>query len=588
MQAQKDSIYTLEEVVVSGYKLKKYSKGYKVNVISDSLIEKNNESLTDVLRFNSQIYFKEYGNGMISSASFRGTTASQTAVIWNGININSQLNGQTDFNTVSINNFKEIDIRSGGGSVLFGTGAIGGSIHLNNAIEFKKYQNFKIQLAKGSYNSNFIDVQTTHSNTNSFINFGINYLGANNDYPFLNSNLKNDNGEYFKYGFSGNFGVKINKKNWFKVYSNLTLNDRNTARSLNAPSKAKLKYNTIRNLIEWNSFLDKKQVITSRLAYLSEEYIYVENRFNPDNFSINKASTFIANIDYQYKISDKIDINGLVNYESTTGSGDDLQNKSRNTISFIGVLNHTVSNVFSYNAQLRKEFSFTYKNSLLYSFGTEFKVRDFYSILFNTSKNFRAPTLNDLYWGVVGNPNLKPENSYQFEIGNVFQLKKLKINFNGFYIDNKDLIQWKPGESGVWEPYNISKSVNYGAEISLSFNKKRGEHQFNLLSNYALTFAKDTEKKTDLIYVPRHRINFSLNYKINKFSAYYQQLINGKRKVNEGSLEAFSVSNIGVDYQLKQTKVQFTINNIFNREYQSYEYYPMPPRNYQIKLKLNI
>ena len=75
---------------------------------------------------------------MVSSPSFRGTTAQQTAVVWNGININSQLLGQTDFNTVSTRGYNSIAVKAGGGSVVYGSGAIGGTIHLNNDLKFKK------------------------------------------------------------------------------------------------------------------------------------------------------------------------------------------------------------------------------------------------------------------------------------------------------------------------------------------------------------------------------------------------------------------------------------------------------------------
>jgi len=133
---QNDSIVRLNEVVVSDSKLQKFLNAQQIRVLNDSVLQKNTGSFTNLLLFNSPIYFKENGAGMVSSPSFRGTTAQQTAVIWNGININSQLNGQTDFNTINAADFNSIGIRSGGGSVLYGSGAVGGSIHLTNLLSF--------------------------------------------------------------------------------------------------------------------------------------------------------------------------------------------------------------------------------------------------------------------------------------------------------------------------------------------------------------------------------------------------------------------------------------------------------------------
>src|SRR5699024_7068902 len=87
--AQLDLIQGLEAVSLTNSKIKYFSQGFKVEKFSDSIVKRNSVSLTETLHFYSGIYFKENGFGMVSSPSFRGTNASQTAVIWNGININS-------------------------------------------------------------------------------------------------------------------------------------------------------------------------------------------------------------------------------------------------------------------------------------------------------------------------------------------------------------------------------------------------------------------------------------------------------------------------------------------------------------------
>ena len=145
LHSQKDTlVVNLKAFSLSFSKVNDFSKGYSSILITDSLGTRNIRSLTDVLKFNSFIYFKENGLGMVSSPSFRGTSAAHTAVIWNGININSQLNGQVDFNAISSNSYDKITVRSGGGSVLFGSGAIGGTVHLDNLINFSKEEKHKV------------------------------------------------------------------------------------------------------------------------------------------------------------------------------------------------------------------------------------------------------------------------------------------------------------------------------------------------------------------------------------------------------------------------------------------------------------
>ncbi|HEX9601580.1 MAG TPA: TonB-dependent receptor plug domain-containing protein, partial [Mariniflexile sp.] len=195
-QTMTDSIQQLDEVVISDTKLINYASGIKVEVLNDSVLQRNSKSLTGLLAFNSNLYFKENGYGMVSSPSFRGTNASQTAVIWNGININSQLNGQTDFNTINTNNFNSIAIRSGGGSVQYGSGAIGGSIHLNNKLAFNTHFSNTVQLSYGSFNTKQAAFNTSSGTDEFSVNAGVYYIGSDNDYKYLGTDKVNENGEF--------------------------------------------------------------------------------------------------------------------------------------------------------------------------------------------------------------------------------------------------------------------------------------------------------------------------------------------------------------------------------------------------------
>ncbi len=115
LYSQNDSIHKLNEIILRGNFSPIVNSGYEVRVIPDSILKDNFESLGTLLQKQANFYFKQNGNGMVSSISLRGTSASQTGVYWNGIAINSALNGQTDFNTIQANSFDELEIRKGGG-----------------------------------------------------------------------------------------------------------------------------------------------------------------------------------------------------------------------------------------------------------------------------------------------------------------------------------------------------------------------------------------------------------------------------------------------------------------------------------------
>ena len=79
---------TLQTVEVSAFSLEKYSVGLKkIAVDSANLALYSGRSVGDFLMMQTPLYIKEYGAGMLASASFRGTGAGHTAFVWNGVGI---------------------------------------------------------------------------------------------------------------------------------------------------------------------------------------------------------------------------------------------------------------------------------------------------------------------------------------------------------------------------------------------------------------------------------------------------------------------------------------------------------------------
>ena len=68
---QKDSLvnYLKEVVIQADRKLKAHSAGFKVLSLNDSILLRNTESFSSLLRFNSPIYLREHGAGGVSSGS---------------------------------------------------------------------------------------------------------------------------------------------------------------------------------------------------------------------------------------------------------------------------------------------------------------------------------------------------------------------------------------------------------------------------------------------------------------------------------------------------------------------------------------
>lgn len=591
-QTTLDSLQQLEEVVLMADKhLETFSNTLSVKKIKDTTLRRSASSLTQLLNYNSSIYFKENGLGMVSSPAFRGTTAQQTAVTWNGININSQLNGQTDFNTINIRNFDEIDVRSGGGSVLYGSGAVGGSIHLNNYIEFNTGFENTLQTNYGSFNTIDIGLKSRYASEIFAADVAISRASSDNDYDFIDSQEKNTNGQYYNQSLSVNFGYKINAKNILKLYSYLFDGERHF--SLISPTETPTKYQdfTHRTMMEWIGFYGK---FTSnfKIAYLSEDYKYFEN-IDSNNYTFGEAKSIVGKYNLDYKLLKKARLQTVFDLTHTSGKGTSIEQNER-TIFGMGLLFKQQYKKVLYEFGIRKEVTNNYESPLLYSLGLRYKAGEHYEVNLNASKNFRIPNYNDLYWQGSGNPNLNPETSFQIEIGQELFFEHVNFRFTGFYNDITDMIRWVPTTS-LWHPINTDHVLSYGLEAELGLNFNIKSHQLSFEGQYAYTISKNQDTEKYLIYVPKHKASAMLEYQYNRAAFYCQTLFVGEvftlsDNNPEYVLDAYSVYNLGAEYSLgKQQQFVFgaQIKNIFNENYQSVAERFMPGIHYNFYLNLN-
>ena len=590
--AQRDSILKLDEVVVSDSRVKQYAEGYKVTVLQDSIIQRTNGFLTSLLAFNSNIYFKENVFCMFSSPAFRGTNASHTAVIWNGININSQLNGQVDFNTINPFNYNSISIRSGGGSVQYGSGAIGGSIHLNSDLLFKEHFDNQVSIGYGSYKTKKINFNQSYGSRSMSYSLGVNYNASDNNYKYLNIGEENKNGEFNNLNLNWNIGYVLSENQILKLYHQTFISDRNLSGNLVVLGRSKYKDNQYRTQLEWESY-GPKAISKIKLAYLQEEYKYFENK-DAAIYSFGKVSNFLARYSLDYKLSKFFRLNSFLEFNNYKGAGDSFGSPERDDFSATALLKHIISSTIAYNLSVRQDFSSDFSSPLVFSFDGSYSLTDNYQVKINASKNFRTPTFNDLYWQPGGNLELVPEKSYQLDFGNVLNIGAVSMQYNGYYISTKDMIKWLPNNEGVWSPINIDDVEIYGAEAKIEANYSLGKNQeLGIKTNYAYTVSEDKSTNEQLIYVPFHTANGSLEYRIADLNLFYQHLYNGSVSIVGGELKEYQVADLGATYtadilkkDLKYT-IGVTINNVFNSYYENVALRPMPNRNIQTQLILN-
>lgn len=590
--SQIDSINKLDEVILHGNFSPVMNSGYEVQVITDSVLRSSYVSLGELLQKQANFYFKQNGAGMVSSISLRGTTASQTGIYWNGIGINSALNGQTDFNTIQANSFDKLEIRKGGGSVLFGNGSVGGAINLKDEVTFSNRERLEASLGLASFDTYFAQLTGIWSSEKFYAKISGGAQTSENDFAYLNSNLKNENGAYKNYNFNASLGVKINDLNSLKFNTSIFDNDRELSRTLTTESNSKLENIDRRFLLDW-TYLGSRFTSSLKFAFLQEEFRYLFNQDVPEIESIGSSDRLIGKYDFTYFLDNDLFFRAGIEFENSKGKGSNISNVSQNDFTGYVLMHHQPWEKFKYNLSVRAGASSAYDIPVIFSLDTRYSFTSSLSLRGAFSTNYRLPTFNDLYWEPGGNAGLKPEFSSSGEIGLDYKYKKFHFSGAWYMIKSDDLIQWRPITQDFWSPVNVSKASNQGLEFFASYRYETGQHSFELITNYDYTIATDDETGDQLIYVPKHRAGISLNYSWKKWAFNYNMQYVGEVFItssNSESLDAYVLSDISISRSVFKNLIDlnFKMNNVFNEEYQSVAYRPMPGRNYvfQINFKL--
>ncbi|TRO66654.1 TonB-dependent receptor [Christiangramia sabulilitoris] len=587
--AQIDSINWLDEVVLSDAKLINNSKAQLVRKLEDSVIQQSEPLLTSLLKFNSPFFFRENGYGMVASASVRGTGAAQTAVVWNGININSQFTGQTDFNTINTRVYDNVSVKPGGGSVVYGSGAIGGTIHLNDDFQFNGSVNNRISTGVGSFETIQANYKGDFSSEKTSLSIGISGISSVNDYKYTGTELINENGDFYNASVNASIAHWLDSRHLLKFYSNYYQGERGFSGTINLNSNSKYVDENSRNLLEWKYFSGNLNS-NLKFAWIKEKFEYYENRESSE-FNFGEAETAIIKYDLGYRITDNTKLNVIADYTDVNGEGTGIFHAKRKIGGISFLWDHNIEK-FNYQLSFRQEITDSYKSPLLFSAGLSFQLSENYLLRFNSSRNFRMPTINDLFWQNGGNPDLDPETSLQAEIGSGIVFENFKIDLSAYVIDIENLIRWTPDATGLWRPVNTKEVYNYGIEAFAEWKTSFYGNDLNLTGTYAFTRSIDKETDNQLIYVPGNKATISAGYSIKRFSLNLQSLYNGSiytSSDNEYQLDGYTLANLGVSYTLNtkpEINLSATIDNAFNKKYESLPSRIMPGRSYRTTLTL--
>jgi len=222
---ESDSIIILHQVEVKSSRiLEKQSQTRSTQTIEKvELIRYSTATLNDLLSNNTNITINQYGVSGISSVSMRGGNANHTAILWNGFNLQDPLNGEFNLGLSTISIIDEIDINYGGNSALYGSGAVGGTIKLNNKADYYSGLSAGIQQSFGSFGQQSSLADISYGTKKLFLRTRIFYSATENDFEYVNFAKKDhpidtlERAAVKHYGFLQELYYKINEKNVFNT-----------------------------------------------------------------------------------------------------------------------------------------------------------------------------------------------------------------------------------------------------------------------------------------------------------------------------------------------------------------------------------
>lgn len=600
-----DTTFKLKEVIISSNRVTNFSAGTKVNSIDSlSLSQHSNQNLSDLLIDGSPLFIKSYGLGTLATSSFRGGSASHTAILWNGFNINSPMNGQLDLSLVPVNFSDAISIQYGGTSALWGSGAVGGAIHLTNNAKFNTGLTTKINLSAGSFESYSQQASVDFSKKRFISSIKLFNTSAKNNFQYNNifspenRKVTQSNAELKSYGLLSEnyFLIKANQKiNLFFWHQHMNRNIPPTMLQLS--NKSNQIDNSYRITSEWE-YHKKKTTTYIRAAYFNESLIFSDEIYNYS--TTNRSKSIITETETKINLSKQHFINLGINNTFANAIASSYHNKPQQnrTALFTSYLYKTKNEKLRANISGRQEMIEDEFVPFTYSIGTDYQFIKWLSLQGNFSKVYRIPTINDLYWNPGGNPDLLPESGYSEEIGLKLNLKNDRITFTSdVTVFNRNMgnwIIWLPRIS-YWSPQNImnvwSRGMETNSTLSIRINKvKIG---FSVLTNYVVSTnqkaktANDASIGKQLIYVPMYIGNAKISIECKGLAFSYRHNYTGYRYTSTDNTQYLSPYYLGSFYlshkmQLKNLTANIFLqaNNVWNEQYQVILNRAMPPQNF--------
>lgn len=594
----------------------------------DSLTLANAQAgnLSDIFREMPSVAAKRYAPGGLATPTMRGTGAGHTQVYWDGIPLNSPMLGQQDLSLGAGSLFDGVSVRYGGNSLMLGSGGIGGAIDLTNEPGRLWSRTNKLTLREqaGAFASNSSNIDLGISSLHFQSKTGIYLNTARNNFPFRNPSLPGEpvqrleNAGFLQGGGKQEFMFRTRRSEAIaRVWvlrsdrdvppTMLTVNalEHQQDVALRTMASWRTEIKPYRSIILKGALLEERTDYTNQVAGISAPSGFrrwVGQADYADTYSLGRLRLKAAGLRWMYDRS------------WSQGFGEP---QFQNTLSGFASGVYRIREVNSISALVREEWVDGKWSPLMGYLAGSVRATNRLRINASGARNYRFPTLNDRFWVPGGNPFLRPELSHSAELSMFYfrdkkygdpAERKLKVEVACYYNRVRDWILWLPGTGAIWQPENVADVTAMGLELIANHEGRVGQLRYALRANYTLSSTRDGEGH-QLIYTPQHIGSGRVAMQWRNWSVQYFQDLNGRRfttKDNGNFLGAFTTADVSLGWEgglsqgqesgpryAQRTRkgslhLQAGARNIFNAQYQTVAWRPMPGRAWYVRLDVTL
>lgn len=604
--AQQDTARTLPAATIVDAKFER--TGYAVWQ-ADSLPINGGLSLSDRLSWDNALLLRTQSPGGLSTISARGAGPSRTPVVWQGINLQSTMNGVTDVSLVPLWAGDRVLLRYGGQSASQSSGAMGGTLLVDATEQTPEGFSGQASTALGSFGRSEQSLCASWGSESFSSTVRAGYQQAENDFPFRNTTLPGSPEVVQPNNAVQRFDVQ-QFNSWSPSSGKLLKTSfwhQRAHREIPPPMTAAAQETwqddrATRIVAGWEQNDEKHGGRWYFRGAWTDETIHY---FLNNNEEKSRAKTTQALTHYSTALGKKwfvkTGFQAWWQQAKADGYSDSTVWVDQWRLAVFGLIEYQ-NKGWTVSTQVRKEWVSTTPNTpVTWSLGVEKQLKNNHRLHFHASRNFNLPTFNDLYWRTLGNPNLLAEYGYSTDIGyqTVVTAGSFKIipEATLFNLLVDDWIIWLPGPDGLFRPGNLRKVWSRGTETSVRFQQSwerwtvqvQARYQYVQATNTAVYSADQSALDKQLPYVPQHTLGGGLQTAFGRLRFVYLQQWYAGRYTNAGNtnaLPAYSTAQFIAGYnhiwKRKTIGLNFRIDNCWNTEYQSIAYQPMPGRNWNL------